>query len=568
MTRILLIGATGVFGSRLAAHLAREADLELLLGSRSAERAERLCHHLAKRAGTQAALRPVALDVSANIGARIAELSPRIVVDCSGPFQHSDFRVPTAALAAGAHFVDLADARDYLLGFAEALDETAKVSGLVALSGASSSPALGAAALAALTENWERVDHIAVAIVPGGRSEVGDAAVKAALSYCGRNVPVVAFGEVDRTFGWSGGERIHVPVLGSRAVAPVETADAELLLRQYRGAVSIRFRAGLESTLEHQGMRVLSILHRSGLLPRPKRLAGVLVPMRRLTRIMTGDRGGMLVRVSGLGEDHRWQEATWRLIARDNQGPHVPPAPAAAAVLAILRGEIQPGARVCLDLALDAIEWEFAPYAIETVRETHAAATSVTEVALGAAQSARLPPVLARFHALEGEPLWRGVADVEGAAHPLGRLIARAVGFPKSTQGIPVAVAVERHATSVGQPPDEVWKRRFGTRVFHSRFSLSKDGLATERFGPFRFRIGLTVDDAGRLAYPVAGWSLGWLPLPLWLAPRSDTLEWQDEGGRFRFDVRVSLPAHSSDRGHLFHAIVGACSRASWAAVP
>jgi hypothetical protein len=31
---------------------------------------------------------------------------------------------------------------------------------------------------------------------------------------------------------------------------------------------------------------------------------------------------------------------------------------------------------------------------------------------------------------------------------------------------------------------------------------------------------------------------------------------------------KVFLGAHSSDRGHLFHAIVGACSRASWAAVP
>jgi hypothetical protein len=28
------------------------------------------------------------------------------------------------------------------------------------------------------------------------------------------------------------------------------------------------------------------------------------------------------------------------------------------------------------------------------------------------------------------------------------------------------------------------------------------------------------------------------------------------------------LAAHSSDRGHLFHAIVGAFSRALWAAVP
>jgi hypothetical protein len=37
-------------------------------------------------------------------------------------------------------------------------------------------------------------------------------------------------------------------------------------------------------------------------------------------------------------------------------------------------------------------------------------------------------------------------------------------------------------------------------------------------------------------------------------------------GLRLHRDVQII--AHSSDRGHLFHAIVGACSRASWAAVP
>jgi hypothetical protein len=37
---------------------------------------------------------------------------------------------------------------------------------------------------------------------------------------------------------------------------------------------------------------------------------------------------------------------------------------------------------------------------------------------------------------------------------------------------------------------------------------------------------------------------------------------------KFRKIDRKISAAHSSDRGHLFHAIVSACSRASWAAVP
>jgi hypothetical protein len=41
---------------------------------------------------------------------------------------------------------------------------------------------------------------------------------------------------------------------------------------------------------------------------------------------------------------------------------------------------------------------------------------------------------------------------------------------------------------------------------------------------------------------PVKKWRLGRIPLPLALAPQSHACENQDEHGRFRFDVRLSLP--------------------------
>ena len=43
---------------------------------------------------------------------------------------------------------------------------------------------------------------------------------------------------------------------------------------------------------------------------------------------------------------------------------------------------------------------------------------------------------------------------------------------------------------------------------------------------------------------PCRLWVGAWvfLGLPRFLAPRSDTREYQDEQGRFRFDVRLSLP--------------------------
>jgi len=373
MTRpILILGATGVFGRRLAAHLAREPGLRLLVSSRSLDRAARLAADLAGRPETTAALEPVAVDVNHEPGNVFASCKPGLVIDCSGPFQAMDYRVALAAGAAGAHFIDLADARGYLTGFSSALDEAFRSRGLVALAGASSSPALAAAVVAELSAGWQALRDIDIAIVPGGRSEVGEAAVAAALSYCGRPVPVVRDGMLTTTTGWGEARDIEIEGLGRRRVSPVETSDAELLGKIYPQARSIRFRAGLGSGLENAGLRMIASLKRRGLLDFLGPLeayAPLFTRMRQVTRVTTGDVGGMIVRVSGTDGEGDDVLAEWRLIARNNEGPHVPPSPAAAAARAVLAGHVVPGARPALDLTLADIETEFSPYAIETARD-------------------------------------------------------------------------------------------------------------------------------------------------------------------------------------------------------
>jgi saccharopine dehydrogenase-like NADP-dependent oxidoreductase len=168
--RVLLVGATGVFGRRLAAHLARMPGLDLVLTSRDDAEAQALARGITPASGT--VVSGLAFDHRHDLD-RLAALSPWLVIDASGPFQGASHDLARAALMAGAHVVDLADARDYILGYGAALDDVAKARGLVALTGASSTPALSAAAVAALTAGWRRIDTIDIAITPGGRSEVG-----------------------------------------------------------------------------------------------------------------------------------------------------------------------------------------------------------------------------------------------------------------------------------------------------------------------------------------------------------------------------------------------------------
>ena len=67
-----------------------------------------------------------------------------------------------------------------------------------------------------------------------------------------------------------------------------------------------------------------------------------------------------------------------------------------------------------------------------------------------------------------------------------------------------------------------------------------RGGRLTERFGLVRFEFDLPSDSAG-LRLIIRRWWLGPLPLPLFLAPRSEAREWEEEG-RFRFEVAASLP--------------------------
>jgi Domain of unknown function (DUF4166)/Saccharopine dehydrogenase NADP binding domain len=541
MHRILIIGATGVFGHRLAAHLARIEGLELVLTSRSPARSEELVCALRQNPDIKAILTPTVLDHSKGLPEALARIAPWLVIDCSGPFQSMGHDVPKAALQAGAHCIDLADARGYILGFGPALDDLAKSKGLVALTGASSSPAISAAAVEALTQNWRRIDTIDIAITPAGRTEVGEAVTAAVLSYAGTPVPVWREGRLQKTSGWASSQRLAIPGLGKRNVAPVETVDAELLSQHHVVTSRIAFFAGLESPFEHWGMVVLARLRQWGILKSLTGLLPLLVRARKLTRIPTGETGAMVVRIRGVNAEGCWSQAQWSLLALNGDGPHVPILPAAAAVRALLAGKLAPGARPAahvFDLAT--IDAELAPYAITTRQDVivHPPA-SLMERAIGEDAYRLLPQALRAFHDADAPPVWSGRADIEQGRGLVTRLVGAIVGLPRGGSDIPVTVSVDREVA--GSRLTETWTRNFGGQRFSSIISTDTKAGATERFGPLTFNLGLVARDSD-MHFPITGWRIGPLRLPAFLAPRSQAREYVDDQGRFRFDVRMSLP--------------------------
>ena len=526
--RIVLIGATGIFGRELARGLATIEAASLLLTSRALARAQAVAGPLRAEAA--------AFDKGDDAAAFFARWKPWLVIDASGPFQGADYTFARAAIASGAHWIDLADARDFILGFGAALDAEARAQGVCALTGVSTTPALSGAAARALTQGWQRVDTIDTAVLPGGSSLVGPSVLASILSRAG--VPIAAFkdGRATRTLGWGSAWRVDLPGIGKRWTAPVEVADPDLLAPSLDVRSRVSFSAGLENRLEHFGLIGLAWLRRAGLVRRPEKLAGLLERARRLTAKFGRDRGGMTVCVSGLDAQGRWRALRWTLLAHKGQGPLAPTLPALALARQMARGDMPaPGARAAHEaLELAAIEAEMAPYAITTRRDLLGSLDkSLFETHLGP-DFAKLPPIVQQLHAADGPPVWQGRASVKRGANPLAWLIGKFVGFPPTNPNVPVRVTIDRGAGG------ETWTRDFAGARFASRLH-GVSGELRESFGPMTFVIALAGSARG-IAMPVTGWRFLGIPMPGFLAPRSEAFETETADGAFQFDVRVSLP--------------------------
>ena len=533
--RVVLIGATGFFGARLAGHLAKLEGIELVLTSRAQDKAETLARGLSSL-NSNAVIAALAFDRGQDGTEKILEIKPWLVIDTTGPFQGANYDLARACVQFGAHWIDIADARDYILGFAEALDDLAKARAVCAYAGASSTPALSYAAVEDLSKTWRRVDTIDIAIFPGGGVKVGPAVIKALLSYIGRPIPVWREGAKQTVIGWSWPQRTRIAGLGRRCLSSAESADDAVLSERFGVTSRVAFYASLESRLEQFGLAVLAWLRSRGVIRNLASFAPMLVSARTITGLAANDRGGMTVDVAGVDGTGLQTFSRWSLLSEKCDGAHVPVLPALALTRALLTTGLTPGAGpACGVLPLVAFESEMRPLALQTSRTfLPSSGTGLFEQACGAAY-AKLAPALKAFHDPASHPVWTGRADIDGGESLLARLIAKLFGFPPSGRDVPVTVTVDRKGGR------ETWTRNFAGRRFSSQLTSDGDDRVAEQFGPFHIILKI-VASQGEVQMPVVGWRLGHLKLPRALAPRSQSLEYQDKDGRFCFDVAISAP--------------------------
>ena len=232
--RILILGATGVFGQHATRELAQH---DLILGSRKLFD----LHD------------PAALEQHAR--------GCFAVLCTAGPFQRLPRTLPHAAVAAGAHWIDIADPAGWILPLLadRELDATARAKGVAVMTGQSSTPSLS---LSLLRHVAPSATSARITLYIGNRNAKGAGAVTSALQ-AGLDDPVT----------------VRLPC-GPRKAVRFASADSAI------SGLDVEFRVAFEWRLAAAAMRVARL---------PRLLAALAAPLSRFG----SDAGGLQVEAGG-----------------------------------------------------------------------------------------------------------------------------------------------------------------------------------------------------------------------------------------------------------------------------
>ena len=350
MTRVLVLGGYGVFGSRAAERLAREPGLEIVIAGRSNESARSAAEHLSPRA--KARVTHARIDAWALTAQHLRDLGVGIVLNTAGPFQHQDYRIARAAIEAAAHYIDLADARAFVTGIG-VLDNAAREAGVLVVSGASSVPALAAAVIDDLARHFQTIETLTYGISPGNSFDPGAATVASILGGAGKPFTTLIDGKMTVVHGWQPllRHRFEDPRLGTRWFGACDVPDLDLFPARYPTLETQRFVAGVEVRAFHLGLWALSWFVRTGLVRHPEWCAAPLLAVKRRLGFLGSDRGAMFVILQGKGPNGQALEHRWELIANEGHGPFIPATPAVILAKRLVAGTLGTrGAMPCVGL--------------------------------------------------------------------------------------------------------------------------------------------------------------------------------------------------------------------------
>jgi hypothetical protein len=346
VTRILILGGYGNFGSYIARSLAREPGIQLLIAGRSEEKAAAFVSSL------DAANEPetYSVDITSGVDDCLAAAAPDMVIHTIGPFQGQSYAVAEACIRRKCHYVDLADGRAFVAGIG-ALDESAREADVLTVSGASSVPCLTAAIVDEALPRFGAIHEIDYGISAAQQTNRGLATASAVLSYIGRPFATLRRGRSETVYGWQDLHAERYPELGLRLFGNCDIPDLVLFPERYPSLRTLRFGAGHEIKLLHLGAWLLSWGVRLGVLASLDRDADRLLKWSLQFDRLGSSRSGFHMFLRGQDDSGHGRTERFYIIARQGDGPFIPCMPAIILARRLASDELKErGAQPCLDL--------------------------------------------------------------------------------------------------------------------------------------------------------------------------------------------------------------------------
>ena len=345
MLRVAIIGGYGNFGSHVARSLAGDPAIQLIIAGRSLAKAEAAAAALDAANPAEAGAYDLAGPPKA-----LAALKPDLVINMVGPYNGQSYAVAEAAIARGAHYCDIADAREFVTGIG-VLDDKAKAAGVAVIAGASSIPALTAAYADAALAEMRAIRLLDYGISGAEQSNAGAGTVAAVLSFVGQRFTQRIGGRQTEVTGWGDQRRVHILGIGARWFGRANAPDLDLFVARYPGIQDHAFRAGHAILPMHFGTALMGWLTRLGLLPRLDRFAPQLVRIARLFDGLGTGTSGFFMTIEGECADGLPLTRRHWIVARSGHGPYIPCIPVILIAKAFAAGRrYDPGARPCLGI--------------------------------------------------------------------------------------------------------------------------------------------------------------------------------------------------------------------------
>ncbi|MEQ1515848.1 MAG: saccharopine dehydrogenase NADP-binding domain-containing protein [Usitatibacteraceae bacterium] len=362
--RIVVLGGYGNFGARICRALAPDRSLTIVASGR---------HTNAAPADFSAlGIATAAVDISStHFYAPLASLKPGLVIHCVGPFQGQDYRVAHAALACGAHYIDLSDGREFVAGFGAAVNDAAEKANRLAVTGASTLPALSSAVVDACLPRFSAITSIDSIIAPAQTASRRAVTLAGVLSYAGKPFSVWEQGAWHTGYGWQDVQKVDVGPVGSRLSAVCDVPDLALFPARYAGVQNVRFRAALDVGVQHRAISLLAALRRRGLTIAMDKLAPRLDAIANWLDPFGSNAGAMTLMMTGIDANGRPLRLRWHVHAPGNDGPEIPCMAAILLARKLSAGSIdRVGAMPCMGLvALDEFTPEFVKWKMTTAIE-------------------------------------------------------------------------------------------------------------------------------------------------------------------------------------------------------